>query len=389
MMSADTYMNEMLLVATKQVSPVESAPSAVSFRESEGVTCVNISRPLHSLAEAYWYAKLIMERDRSGRSGRFYESDGEWGSWARLLAHQGQPWHALGIRNSDLAVAGLELLSGQLYIRREAKRYNLSLSFTTLDKMVEVGPTHHLIGHVQGNEQIGIFTFHPMTSHDSDKPTFPALWAARSNTQKSIALESTHKGEPLPNKSEDEYLRPMLDKRSDLFISRNARMTSQALAAAITSEPVMGGRAWAALLCSDDAVKAALALWFNSTFSAIIRTCYAQTTQPGRATMQINAIGGFPVPDFAADSESGRHARAVAMDNIDSLSHLALKPFSYAFNDNSRHQIDRVVLDMLGLGGNVAAEQGLDWLRYEWCREPSTHGGNAQIMRAVGVAPDL
>ena len=379
MMSADTYMNEMLLVATKR-------PEARPSGEQASIACVNLSEPLHSLTEAYWCAKLIAARDKTAGSGRLYDS-GQVGNWTRFTPTvPGGPWQSLGIRNSDLAAASVELLNGRLYAPAEARGWEFSVPFTTLDQLVEIGPTHHLIGHIHGREAIGVFTFYPITPYDRDTPTFPALWAA-SKKQNRITLNPTHKGAPLADKEEDE-IRSMVDKRSDLFIARNLRMTSQALAAARTPGPMMGGRAWAALLSSDDALKATLTLWLNSTLGAIIVTGYGQTTQPGRATMQVNALSAFPVPDFAADTEAGRHARETALGNIDSLSHLELKPLSYAFADGNRKRIDRIVLEMMGLGGNEAAERGLDWLRTEWCKEPATHGGNRDIMEAVGVSPD-
>ena len=379
MMSADTFMNEMLLVATKRAAPRPEG-------EQAAVACVNVSKPLHSLTEAYWCAKLIAERDRTQERGYLHDS-GRIGSWTRFTpAAPGSPWQSLGIRNPDLAAAGVQLLNGRLYAPAEAQGWEFDLPFTRLDRLVQVGPTHHLIGHIHGKEAIGVFTFHPITPYDRDTPTFSALWAA-SKTQKRIALSPTHKGVPLPNKT-DAQLRPMLDKRSNLFISRNLRMTSQALAAARTPEPVMGGNAWTALICEEESIKDALCIWLNSTLGAIVVTGYAQTTQPGRALMKIRALYGFPVPDFAADTEGARRARAVAAENIAALSALELKPLSYAFDDDNRKKIDRVVLDMLGLGANHAAERGLDWLRTEWCKEPATHGGKEDIMEAVGVSPD-
>ena len=56
-----------------------------------------------------------------------------------------------------------------------------------------------------------------------------------------------------------------------------------------------------------------------------------------------------------------------------------------AFRDANRKRIDSVVLDMLGLGGDPDAARALDRLREVWCREPSVHGGNAKITRALGI----
>ena len=56
MMSADTHMNEMLLVGTKRTAPRGAD-------EPAAVTCVNLSKPLRSLVEAHWCAKLHIGMD--------------------------------------------------------------------------------------------------------------------------------------------------------------------------------------------------------------------------------------------------------------------------------------------------------------------------------------
>ena len=150
---------------------------------------------------------------------------------------------------------------------------------------------------------------------------------------------------------------------------------------------VMGGSSWTALRTGNDAVKAALAIWCNSTLGLMLRVSLSQTTQPGRARLQINALAGFPVPDFAADTPAAEHARHVAAENIAPLSTLPLQPVSYAFNAPHRHRIDAVALDLMGLAGNPQATQALDFLRRLWCREPAVHGGNRNLMRQLGLRP--
>lgn len=177
----------------------------------------------------------------------------------------------------------------------------------------------------------------------------------------------------------------MLAEKSNLLISRNLRMTSQALAAACTEKPVMGGRAWTTLLSDDDGVKAALAIWLNSTPASMLRTAYAQTTQQGRATMQIKALSGFPVPNFASTGNAARQAKAVALKQFRDLSNLPLEPFSYAFRDKNRAKIDEVAMAMLGLDQDAKAFRALAGLRELWCREPAVHGGSKNIMKALGI----
>ena len=375
MMSADTHMNEMLLVATRRTE--EDAA------EGSRIVCVNISEVPQSVTESYWYAKWINDiRQSNDGSGIIHQAGKRMGSWTAITPPSaGFPWFAVGMQNYHIAAVAGELIAGGLYSPENRLRWELSLPITTLDQVVHIGPTHHLIGHPRGGDGRGAFTFDHVTP--DVLPTYPSLWAANAGTQTRILVSPTHDGEPATD-DEDELQR-MLVQRSDLFISRNLRMTSQALAAARTSQLAMGGRAWTTLQSNNNDVKAALSIWLNSTLGLMLRTCYAQTTQPGRATMQIRALAGFPVPDFTADSEAGEQARAIARQHIGGLAALELQSASYAFQDANRHRIDQIVLEMLGLGEYPHAVAAVNSLRRQWCREPSVHGSNQAIMRALGI----
>ena len=376
MMSADTYMNEMLLVATRRTED--------DAEEYARISCVNISAIPQSVTESYWYAKWIDDLRRSNaNNGALYEVGQRIGSWTAITpSSAGFPWLAAGMQNHNLAAAAAEFMACRLYSPENIQRWELSLPLSTLGRVVAIGPTHDLIGHPRGGDGRGAFTFDRITP--GIQPTYPALWAARAGAQTRMLVSATHDGTPAID--DEEQLRRRLDERSDLFISRNMRFTSQALAAARTTQPVMGGRAWTTLQSNDGGLKDALTIWLNSTLSLLIRTGYAQTTQQGRATMQINALAGFPVPDFTADSEAGERARAIARHHIGELSTLELQPASYAFRDTNRHRIDQAALEMLGLGEDEAAIAAVSALRQQWCREPSVHGGNRAIMQALGLA---
>ena len=81
-----------------------------------------------------------------------------------------------------------------------------------------------MIGHIRGaREAIGTFTFDAITP--DVLPTYPALWAADAESQTRMLVAPTHDGEPATD--DEGELRQMLFQRSDLFISRNLRLTSQ------------------------------------------------------------------------------------------------------------------------------------------------------------------
>lgn len=375
MMSADTYMNEMLLIATKRTEQ-EMCSRGV-------VLSVNLRLSPSSGVEAFWFANLLAGIKLSGRNtGVIHDAGMRIGSWTLVRTPRpGFPWFSLGMQNHHVAAVAAELMFGHLYSPHRLQRWELDLPMTTLDRVVSLGPTHDLIGHPRGGDGRGAFTFDEVEPGAST--TYPSLWGARGGRQKTIMTMPTHDGEPAV--TNDDALQHMLTQQSDLFISRNLRMTSQALAAARTPEIAMGGRAWTALMCDNEAVKAALSIWCNSTLGLLLRTCYAQTTQQGRATMQVKALAGFPVPDFTSTGESGERARTAASRHFDSLKDLSLEPASYAFRDENRARIDGAALELLGLGDNSEAADSVATLRSEWCREPSVHGGTRGIMRAQGL----
>ena len=376
MLSADTHMNEMLVLATKGVRVGGETPSILN---------VNINISPQTAMEAFWFAKLLDHLDVDNHtSGIIYDAGMRIGTWTVTTPLRiGFPWFSVGMQSHTLAETAGLLLRGQLYSASDLRSWELDLPIVSLEDVVRIGPTHDLIGHPRDGDGRGAFTFDPVDSAEAQVATHPALWAAKSQSQRTLRTLATHDGTVATD--DGAALRRMLDDRSDLFISRTLRTTSQALAAAKTSVPVMGGRAWTSLICDDDNVKSALLIWCNSTLGLLIRNCYAQTTQQGRATMQVGAIAGFPVPNFAEDSPAGEHARTVARDRIDELLELQLRPISYAFSDEHRQRIDSVVVDMLGLASDEVATQAVSRIRASLCREPSVHGSTKNIMRALGI----
>ena len=56
-------------------------------------------------------------------------------------------------------------MHGRFYSLPTRQRWNLSLPFTTLAQVVDIGPTHHLIGHLREvRGTIGAFTFTDVTA---------------------------------------------------------------------------------------------------------------------------------------------------------------------------------------------------------------------------------
>ena len=172
--------------------------------------------------------------------------------------------------------------------------------------------------------------------------------------------------------------------RSQWFLSRNMRWTSQAIAVASTRELAHEGSSWNALQGLSDDVARAITLYYNSTLGAIIRVAYAQSPQAGRARIQISSIPGLPCPAFHADTPEAQRARDIAAQHFDELARLPLEPFAYCFRDANRHRIDSVAAEMLGLDPQAPAiQQMLAHYRALFAREPNVNGRQKPILAAL------
>ena len=153
------------------------------------------------------------------------------------------------------------------------------------------------------------------------------------------------------------------------------------MAVAHTANDSHGGRAWNALQEISDAVGRCVALFYNSVFGAIVRQVYGQSTQPGRAPIQVGGIEGLPCPDFGADTPEARRAREVAGARFDALSELELRPFAYCFADESRHRIDSAAAEMLGMDPeDPSIQEMLAHYRLLFASEPNVNGRQKRIL---------
>ena len=386
MMSADTNLNEMLLIGTKAggdqstVTPTSGEPTKSSLRS---ILCVNLRRHPESLNDASVIVREIKAAETSTvKSGAIRFAELQIGDWARFpVSGRGFPWATLGLRDRNLSGVMCNLFSGALKFYPEDLEVKLGLAMVDLERVVEIGPTHGQIGHIQGSTTgRGAFVFHPIEA--GDVPIYPALWTANAATQRRMTVEPTHEGTPIEGRIES--IKAILQKRSNTFISQDMRFTSQSLVAARTESLSLGSATWTVMMHPEKSVVNALVIWLNSTLGMLMRTGYGNTSQRGRARIAIKATADFPIPNFVEDSDAGEWARLVAEDQFDRLAELELQPAAYAWRDENRHEIDWVVLEMLGIDA-PEVRRAVSQIRDLWCREPSVHGGNLQIMRAMGI----
>ena len=372
-LSADTAMEEMLLVATRR--PGENAlPSPIQ--------CVTLHSPPSRSGEASEIARAIEAAldgiGGVGTSRPVLVGGDELGQVAVFdPGGEGEPWGPLGVTHIDLALAGDALTKGKLTGLGNVAT-SLGVEMATVDELFEVGPTHHLIGHLHGSDPIGAFEFAPVTGPADSLGKDRALWEANSTAQRKLAVLPTHKGNAPAHVGSDSDRQAMRACQSTLFYARNMRWTSQALLAATTKRPALGGRAWTTLRHEDARVLKAFALWANSTFGMVVHWTKGQRTHAGRSTTQIGALKQIPCPRLDCLDDA---ALDQAVVDFDLLSKTELLPACQAHADAGRLAIDDAVIRLLGLP--TQAEDYVFTLRFLWCGEPSVHGGNRAALRKL------
>ncbi len=373
-MSADTSIQEMLLVGTK------------TKQGDKAVTCVNLTRTFKSKLEAKMFADAIRREIALGETSGIVRVGGVAGTYFRMSGlGEGKPWHALGL-SGDYASLTSFLMGGNAWDPATGKAIPFALPMTTLSGVSAHGPTHHLLGSLPvSRDARGAFAMHP-TPNASSRLN-PSLWEMRAGEQTRITCNPTHYGVPRAEPKEAER---MLETAGRYHLARNLAMSAQTIAVAYTEPLCMGGRSWTTLY-ADAGVAEAIALFLNSTFGMVIRIGYGQLTTLGRSAIQVRAIAGHPIPDFSEDSDAGRVACQIASENFERLRALPLKRIAWSALDENRKDIDRVVARMLGLSYDAATERMLQSWREMMCLQPVVHGNNRQVvdeLRYAGVFND-
>ena len=373
-MSADTNMNEMLVVATRRKSSVRSSEWA-----KNRILCVNLNKRAgpDTLAAGYALANEVANIPDDEES-RYNDNFG----FVRVdTLSPGFPWYGVGNSNVDLTAVATALMSGKAYNPIALDSQPLALAPGALQVMGGAGPTHHLLGHPAGHGD-GRGAFEWSLSDGSAVSGQRSMWSAESKTHTRILTAPTHSGQAV----DKDLAKRMIAKRGQWFISRNLSWNSQALAFAHTRTQSHGGRSWNAIQDISDEVGRCVALFYNSVFGAIVRQAYGQSTQPGRAPIQVGAIEGLPCPDFGASTAEGRYARSVAKRRFPSLAEMELEPFVYCFRDKARHEIDNAVAEMLGLNQmDTGVQDMLAHWRLLFADEPNVNGGNKRVLAALAA----
>ena len=355
--SADTGMAEALIVATKRHDGPSDSTRQALF--------VNLHRRPETLLEAAETAKLAALLRAAPATGRLRAGDQPLGSYVRAPLNEGG---CAALRESALADTMMALRRGELRMPRHEQRH---VPICSLGDLGERGLYHLDIGTANDEQPPfrGPFKIVPAQG----VPSYPILWSHRADRERSMIVEPDSEGEIRP----DCEARTLEAWRTAtrLHFNRDFQINSQSLAACLTPDRTLGGRAWPNFQLHDARWDEVIALWANCTAGLMMFWWEGSRQQRGRVTLTISELPKLSV----LDPRSLREDKIEQARNIfERFRGATFMPANEAYRDDVRQSLDRSVFIEL-LEAPESLLDPLDNLRRQWCNEPSVHGGKRTL----------
>ena len=346
-------MAEALVVATKRRDRNGAAGSALF---------VNLHRRPATMLEAAEVAKLVTQLPKSSATGRLRAGDQSLGSYIRAPLSEGG---CAALRESALADTMMALRRGELRMPRYEQHH--AVPVCSLSDLGKRGLYHLDIG--TANEERppfrGPFKIVPVQS----APSYPILWGHDAERERHMVVEPDSEGEVRPD-CENRALAAWRTA-TRLHLNRDFQLNSQSLAACLTRERTLGGRAWPNFQLRDDHWDEVVALWSNCTLGLMAFWWTGSRQQKGRAVLTISELPDLMVLDPRALSEAKLEQAETIFERFRDAT---LMPANEAFRDNVRQDLDRSVLvELLEFPEDIL--EAFANLRFQWCNEPTVHGG--------------
>ena len=352
--SADTGMAEVLVVAVKLESHLQSDSSAM---------VANLRRRPRTLMEGSLVARAIDEAHRGeATAGSLEIGDGiSVGSFLRTPpAIAG---HALGIRELNLADTMIALGEGELRLPQTGRPFDIPA--TRLSMLGRRGALHR---DINGAEPRGPFDI--ANIEQGHFPEFPALWRHNAALETSLIVEPDRQGTARPG-NEQRALVLWRRTASRLHMNQDFQLNSQPLSACLTNRPSLGGPAWPNFILDQTEWESAVLLWANTSLGLVSFWWHGTRQQNGRSRVTISRLPGLLTLDVR--QLNARQIRQCE-ETFEAFRQRRFLPANEAWRDTSRQDLDQAVFgEILGFGNAVL--NGLAILREQWCREPSVHGG--------------
>ncbi len=368
--SADTGMAEVLVVAKRKLSNQSQSAAPESESGEQNYQFVNLMhRPAHHM-EAIWQARIISQSDRSIRAGHFQTGDD---------SPAGHVIHApnfvsgcVGLRESGLGEFMLALNEGHFLATRLQK-----LASIPIVNMECLGTRGRLSRDLTGPAPRGPFDKRKISP--GQIPAYPCLWAHSASAERQLIVEPDCEMTIRPGQR-DKALDIWGRTASKLHLTIDFQLNSQSLAACMTREATLGGRAWPNFILNDTRFEKLITLWFNSTIGAMCYWWLGTRQQSGRVSVSISRLPSLVVID-PRELDNSNVERADGI--FQHFKKVTFLPANESYRDKNRMALDHaIIVEVLGLAEQFADE--FDLIRRQWCAEPRVHGGKStQIQRTI------
>ena len=364
-MSDDTSMGEILLVATKGKT------------RHQGILYVALDAQFPSAAVASETARAVWGTSQNlevgGDKGTLYVGGDRVGEWMHMKCPT-LVWGSAGAADlHGISSVAEKFAGGELKI---SDSKTISFPVTPLGNLMSVGSTHDKIGYlarvpvkggsVREGDPRGAFKWHDISTDSDMRKGDLSLWHAKAEKCCTVYVSPSHYG----TEHDAEKAAGIRGEKTDIFIQRNIRWTSQKVLVARTNISILGGSSWAGLSHNDETLKFAFTVWANSIFGFIAYWQQGQRQQSGRTRMQIADTHKLLVPDFSDSRLAARAAEAHKTENIDQLFTTQLDRANKCGEDPHRQQLNLIAAKILGIP-EEHQEEIIKRLSQAWAAEPS------------------
>lgn len=281
--SADTGMAECLVVATRKDEGQD--------QPNDDCLWVNLNHRPRSSTEGIELARVV--RTVEGSNGQVRIGDQAVGVFVRAGLQDGG---CAQLSQPDIASAALGLVKHSRL--RLPRVEDVPLPLVQLGELGSVGPFHLDIRGFQADRKTPRGPFDIRDLPEGRRASYPCLWEHKSAREKHLVVLPDTEG--LLREGMSDKAREVWATASRLHFNQDFRLNSQSLAACLTPEPSLGGRAWPTLLLNDPdqrRCEKALLLWANTTLGMISFWWIGTRQQGGRAIVSISRLKDLTVLD--------------------------------------------------------------------------------------------
>ena len=361
-LSSATDINEVLVIARRRREGTHAPATRVRQ--------VSLDARPGAGFEALWVARAIAAAPRSGTPKTLRVARTPAGSTRETdLARS----RTAGARDAGLAALAETMDTGRLRLGHAP-----ALALCRLDALARLGTASREIdgGRERSGRWRGPFTAATLGSEG----THPTLWR-RDHTAETTLVLAPDSGLRARAGEETRAAALLESVTSQAHVGTDLSPCAQALTAAWTEAPVIGGRAWPALHTAAPWTAQWIVLWLNTTLGLIAVWGHGTRQHTGRIRIDRGALAALPIADPRAlgpDAEERiQTAFAEALE-------VRLDKACRAGADAGRARLDALAMGAV-CGWNAQALAGLDALRARWSAEPSVHGGHRRRLGPAAI----